>query len=173
MMLEVERNNGQEGNLSQISAIAQDNIITNNITTTNIDLSKQQDKKQYHQKGKELAEEKLGKVAQHYRLAKERAEIITKGLQYDYNRGNIANRQLFEQKAEEFKTVHELTPQQAIIKYQEILDILQPKVKARDQGRKLLQQLAKQNPDLARKKVAQHYTIHAEEYQKEKKRIYN
>lgn len=100
MMLEVERNNGQEVNLSQISAVAQDNI-----TTTNVDLSKQQDKKRYHQKGKTLAEEKLTQVAQHYRLDRERAEIITNGLQYNYNHDNAGNRQLFEQKAEEFKTV--------------------------------------------------------------------
>lgn len=63
MMLEVERNNCQEVNLPQISAVAQGII-----TTTNVDLSKQQDKKQYHQKGKTLAEEKLTQVAQHYRL---------------------------------------------------------------------------------------------------------
>lgn len=115
-----------------------------------------------------MAEEKLTQVAQHYRLDRERAEIITNGLQYNYNHDNAGNRQLFEQKAEEFKTVQELTPQQAIIKYQDILDISQPAIQAREQKRNLLQQLAKQNPGLASKKVAQHYTIHAEEYRKEK-----
>ncbi|MDD9334642.1 MAG: Sca4 family protein [Rickettsiaceae bacterium] len=164
MMLALEKNKGQEIDLSQIVAIAQDNVIT-----ANVDLSRQEDKKQYHQEGKKLAEEKLTQLAQHYQLAKERAEIITKGLQYVSKNDNAANRQLFEQQAADFKTIHDRTPQQAIIEYQAILDMLQPAMQAREQERKLLQQLVQQHPTLAGKAVAQHFTTHAVAYKQEKK----
>ena len=147
MMLALEKNKGQEIDLSQIVAIAQDNVIT-----ANVDLSRQEDKKQYHQEGKKLAEEKLTQLAQHYQLAKEQAEIITKGLQYVSKNDNADNRQLFEQQAADFKTIHDCTPQQAI------LDMLQPAMQAREQERKLLQQLVQQHPTLAGKAVAQHFT---------------
>ncbi|WP_250311828.1 Sca4 family protein [Rickettsia endosymbiont of Oedothorax gibbosus] len=166
MMLVLEKNKGQEINLSQSMATAQDMMITANAVNSYLHI--QQEKKEYNHDRQKLAEEKLTKIAKHYRLGKEQAKLITKGLQYVYNHDNVPNKQIFEQQAEQFKLIHDLTPQQAIAKYQAILDELQPETNLRDQQRKLLHKLAERNPGLASNSVARHYTTHAAAYQQEK-----
>ncbi|WP_341756145.1 MULTISPECIES: Sca4 family protein [unclassified Candidatus Tisiphia] len=166
MMLALEKNKGQEIDLSQNITTAQDMIVTANIV--NSDLSIQEEKKQYHLDKLKLAEETLEKTAEHYELAKRQAEMISRGVQLTENSDNVANRQLFEKMSENFQCIYDMSPEQAIVKYQTILDELQPATDLRDQQRGLLQQLVEQDPTLAARSVARHYYTHAVAYQKEK-----
>lgn len=170
MMLALEKNKGQEINLSQITDIVQDRVImssksnTNNID--NID-PEQQAKRQYHQKGQQLAEEILEKAAKHYQLAKQQAELIARGLQLTPD--NADNHRLFEQMAAYFQRIHGLSPNQAISQYQTILEKLPLAISSRDQEIEPLQQFAQQNPisaDKVVKVVEEHLVTHAAEYKK-------
>ncbi|UCM85958.1 MAG: Sca4 family protein [Rickettsia endosymbiont of Culicoides impunctatus] len=109
MMLALEKNKGQEINLSQTITTAQDMMITTNVV--NSDLPIQQEKKEYHHDRQKLAEEILEKTAEQA----------------------VSNQKLSE-----------------------------------DKQRKLLQQLAEQDPNLAGKLVAEHYATHAVVYHNEK-----
>ncbi|MCC8399511.1 MAG: Sca4 family protein [Rickettsia endosymbiont of Platyusa sonomae] len=166
MMLALEKNKGQEIDLSQNMAIAQDMMITAN--AVNSDLSTQQEKKEYHHDRQKLAEETLEKTAEHYELAKKQAEMISHGLQLTAKSDNVANRQLFVKMSEDFQCIHDMSHEQAIAKYQAILDELQPAINLRNQERKALHKLAELSPDLASNSVAEHYATHAVVYHKEK-----
>ncbi|WP_425363593.1 Sca4 family protein [Candidatus Tisiphia endosymbiont of Hybos culiciformis] len=165
MMIALEKNKGQEIDFSQTITTAQDMMITAN--TVNNDLPVQEEKK-YHHDRQTLAEETLEKTVEHYELAKRQAESISRGMQLTEKSNNVANRQLFEKMSENYQCIHDMSPEQAIVKYQTILDELQPETDLRDQQRGLLQQLAEQDTTLAVKSVAEHYVAHAVAYQQEK-----
>ncbi|WP_341761811.1 Sca4 family protein [Candidatus Tisiphia endosymbiont of Thecophora atra] len=165
MMLALEKNKGQEIDLSQNITTAQDRIVIAN--TVNSDLPVQQEKKQYHHDKQKLAEETLEKTTEHHELAK-RQESISQGMQLTEKSDNVANRQLFEKMSEDSQYIHDMSPEQAISKYQVILNELQPLTSSREKERKALYKVAELYPDLAGKLVARHYDIHAVVYHKEK-----
>ncbi len=168
MMLALEKNKGQEIDLSQNITTAQDMMITAN-TVNSSDLSMQEENKKYYHDGQKLPEETLEKTAEHYELAKRQAESISRGLQYTSKHGTDSNRQIFKKMSEDYQCIHDMSPEQAITRYQTILDALQPATDLRVQERKALHKLAELYPDLASKSVERHYNIHAVAYQQEKK----
>ncbi|WP_341757475.1 Sca4 family protein [Candidatus Tisiphia endosymbiont of Ditula angustiorana] len=166
MMLALEKNKGQEIDLSQNITTAQDMIVTANIV--NSDLSTQEEKKTYHHDRQTLAEETLKKTTEHHELAKRQAESISQEMQLTEKSDNVANRQLFEKMSEDSQYIHDMSPEQAISKYQAILNELQPLTSSREKERKALYKVAELCPDLAAKSVARHYDTHAVVYHKEK-----
>ncbi|MCC8371757.1 MAG: Sca4 family protein, partial [Rickettsia endosymbiont of Pseudomimeciton antennatum] len=92
MMLALEKNKGEEINLSQSMATAQDMMITAN--AVNNDLPIQQEKKEYHHDRQKLAEETLEKTA-------EQAELMPQGLQHTPKHDNVSNQKLSDQKLSE------------------------------------------------------------------------
>ncbi|UCM93061.1 MAG: Sca4 family protein [Rickettsia endosymbiont of Cimex lectularius] len=161
MMLALEKNKGQEIDLSQQNiTTAQDMIVT--VNTVNSDLLVQEEKKQYHHDKQKLAEETLQKTAEHHELAKRQAESISQGMQLTEKSDNVANRQLFEKMSKDSQYIHDMSPEQAI------LNELQPLTSSREKERKALYKVAELYPDLAGKLVARHYDIHAVVYHKEK-----
>lgn len=98
MMLALEKNKGQEIDLSQNITTAQDRIVIAN--TVNSDLPVQQEKKQYHHDKQKLAEKTLEKTTEHHELAK-RQKSISQGMQLTEKSDNVANRQLFEKMSED------------------------------------------------------------------------
>lgn len=105
-------------------------------------------KKQYHHDKQKLSEETLEKTTEHYELAKRQAESISPGMQLTEKSDNVANRQLM---SEDFQCIHDMSPEQAISKYQAILNELQPLTSSREKERKALYKVAELCPDLAGK----------------------
>ncbi|WP_341751267.1 MULTISPECIES: Sca4 family protein [unclassified Candidatus Tisiphia] len=161
MMLALEKNKGQEIDLSQQNiTTAQDMIVT--VNTVNSDLLVQEEKKQYHHDKQKLTEETLQKTAEHHELAKRQAESISQGMQLTEKSDNVANRQLFEKMSKDSQYIHDMSPEQAI------LNELQPLTSSREKERKALYEFAELYPDLTGKLVARHYDTHAVVYHKEK-----
>lgn len=169
MLLALEKNKGQEINLSQISATAQDQVVTankiSNINNISLQIPKQ-DKLQYHQEQKKEAEGILQQTSEYYKLLKANAELIVDGLELTKKKNDTGNRLLLEEVAAQFQDIHDLFPSQAISQYQTILDKLPPATKFRDQEGESLQQLAQKNPTLAEKVVEEHLVTHEAEYKK-------
>ncbi|MCC8372174.1 MAG: hypothetical protein LN568_05545 [Rickettsia endosymbiont of Pseudomimeciton antennatum] len=92
-----------------------------------LDLSMLEKKKKYHHDRKELAEKTLKKIAEHYKLEKRKAKLISRGLQLTAKNNNVANRQFFKEMSTNFRYIHGLSPRQAI------LNRLQPLTNLRDQ----------------------------------------